>query len=314
MFHNIPAFRHFLQSPYCTFAPHVRTVSFSGYHQETNKMLLAEALRRLTQVRALEIFMNLERAYLFLAIAFPNVTKLHLCSYGKLHMLSYGTCPPSTTLPPRELRSVKLMGNVTTPILAWLHATERLLSVDSVQLQHLRGDTIPLVRAALHQSGSALRHLDIGLDLPFVDPDDTYPVQSTLFHPRSSHLAWLDLSPHPELRTLAICDFSQGLSGDFSPGQVLPLVKALAAPKLEQPELDLNPTLYSPTDWAALDALLSSFLCRLLPWHGGLFVLTVLWHTAQDKDVCDGHARHLDLEGLTSTMCRIFEAGLYERA
>jgi hypothetical protein len=45
-------------------------------------MLLAEALRRLTQVRALEIFMNLERAYLFLAIAFPNVTKVQLCSYG----------------------------------------------------------------------------------------------------------------------------------------------------------------------------------------------------------------------------------------
>jgi hypothetical protein len=224
------------------------------------------------------------------------------------------------------------MGNATTLILAWLHATERLLSVDSVQLQHLRGDTIPLVRAALHQIGSALRHLDIGLDLPFVDPDDTYPVQSTLFHPRSSHLAWLDLSPHPELRTLAIRDFSQGLSGDFSPGQVLPLVKTFAALKLEQPELDLNPTLYSPTDWAALDALLSSahfpclrsvvippecghkFLCRPLPWHGGLFVLTVLWHTANDKDACDDHARHVDLEGLTSIMCRIFEAGLYERA
>ncbi|KAJ7902738.1 hypothetical protein B0H14DRAFT_2667467 [Mycena olivaceomarginata] len=147
-------------------------------------------------------------------------------------MLSYGTYPPSTTLPPRGLRSVKLMGNATTPILAWLHTTERLLSVDSVQLQHLRGDTIPLVRAALHQIGSALRHLDICLDLPFVDPDDTYPIQSTLFHPRSSHLAWLDLSLHPELRTSAICDFSQ----------VLPLVKTLAAPKLEQPELDLNPT------------------------------------------------------------------------
>jgi hypothetical protein len=35
-------------------------------------------------------------------------------------------------------------------------------------------------------------------------------------------------------------------------------VKTLAAPKLEQPELDLNPILYSPTDWATLDALFSS--------------------------------------------------------
>jgi hypothetical protein len=72
-------------------------------------------------------------------------------------------------------------------------------------------------------------------------------------------LAWLDLSPHPELRSLAILAPQWGYGGDFGPGQVLPLLRTLSAPSLEQLELDFTTLpLDQSTDWAALDALLSS--------------------------------------------------------
>ncbi|KAJ6466917.1 hypothetical protein C8R45DRAFT_1106340 [Mycena sanguinolenta] len=276
---NARVFRDLLQSPHCTFLSHVRTIRLNSWEpqdRDFDEILVAADLRRLENLCALEIHIYISEDAETIAsfraeflTALPAVTKLQLSSYIRngqslpltglisrfpaLQELHVGDMPgaapywslPSAS-PPRGLRILKLGGQSSGPILAWLQATAHLPAVDSVSLYKLRNSHISIVRAALQQIGSALRHLDVSLDLD----SQISAVDSTL--------NLLDWSLHPDLRTLAIHDSSWGSPGDFGPAQVFPLIKNLAAAKLERLELELNQPLYQPTDWAALDALLGS--------------------------------------------------------
>ncbi|KAJ7902616.1 hypothetical protein B0H14DRAFT_2666831 [Mycena olivaceomarginata] len=264
------AIRNLVRSPYCTFLPHVRTVLFSS---EDFDDILVEDMCRLTHVRTLDVYMYNcdvpEKVYSFLAAAFPDITSLQVsCNLpGQPPPIDFISCfaalreldihdsvsdrlyHPSGEMPsppPRGLRRMKLSGNSPGPILAWLHATRHLPNVDSLVLDELRSGHIAIVRAALQQIGGALRHLELSAGWSFTDS-------------HMATLAWLDLSPHPELKSLAIVAPPRGYSGDFGPGQVLPLLMMLSAPSLEQLELDFTSLpLDQSADWAALDALLSS--------------------------------------------------------
>ncbi|KAJ7254636.1 hypothetical protein B0H12DRAFT_1233300 [Mycena haematopus] len=274
---NVAVFRDLLQSPNCTFHSHVRKLRLNSWEpqdRDFDEILVAADLRRLENLCALEIhiYISEDTEYVdsfraeFLT-AFPTVTSLQLSSYirngqslplidlissfpalRKLHicdMPGAGPYSPSRATPPQGLRSLKLVGQSPGPILAWLHAAEHLPTVDSVTLHKLRSGHIAIVRAAMQQIGGALRHFDISLEL--VDRQIS-AVDSTM--------GLLDWSLHPDLRTLAIRDSSWGSKGDFGPDQVLPLLRTLAAPKLEWLELELNQALYQAPDWAVIDALL----------------------------------------------------------
>ncbi|KAF7377663.1 F-box domain-containing protein [Mycena sanguinolenta] len=280
---NARGFRDLLQSPYCTFLSHVRTIRLNSWEpQDRNfdEILVAADLRRLENLCALELHVyvseDAEALDSFRAdflTAFPAVTRLQLSAYirnnqslpltgliscfpalRELHVCDMPGAGPywslSSAPPPRGLRSLKLAGQSSGPILAWLQATSHLPAVDSVSLYKLRNSHIPIVRAALQQIGRALRHLDVSLDLEFQISAAPSTVDSTL--------TLLDWSLHPDLRTLAIHDSSWGSTGDFGPAQALSLIRTLATPKLECLELELNQALYQPPDWAALDALLCS--------------------------------------------------------
>ncbi|KAF7377718.1 hypothetical protein MSAN_00194800 [Mycena sanguinolenta] len=281
---TIPVFRDLLQSPHCTFRSHIRMLLFSRWEphdHSTNEILLAAGLHRLKNVRTLHVHvfmpkeieamdLNSFRAEFLMAFGnFPAVTSLRfsshirndqrlplielVSSFSALKKLTICEMPgfepysPSSVMlmPPQRLRCLHLLAEAPGPVLAWLHAAEHLPQVDSITLYNLRSEHIEIVRAALQQVGSALRHLEITLNILF---------QST----GVDTLALFDLSLHPELEVLNIRDSSSGSSQDFGPEQVLPFMTTLTAPKLEKLVLEVNPWLYGPSDWTEMDALLCS--------------------------------------------------------
>ncbi|KAJ6466889.1 hypothetical protein C8R45DRAFT_480095 [Mycena sanguinolenta] len=273
------AFRDLLRSPNCTFIPHVhriRAYRYSGGPEDHLFNEVAEDLRRLTNVRVLQVILNvvLDASnvddYLLRGFfaAFPHTMRLVLhCGFGTtsfpvplmktlcmfpaleelhLHDSSSWTVEdaPAGAIPPSKLRSVVLTMDTNGPILAWMHATGHLQKLNSVHLALVKLPHGPTVRVALQQLGKALRSLDI--EVTFT-PGDYWAPSANVF----------DLALHPHLETLVIRDHSD--TRTFDPNQMTRLITRLAAPSLERISLSLSSRQYQPRmQWNPLDAFLCS--------------------------------------------------------
>ncbi|KAJ6569466.1 hypothetical protein B0H19DRAFT_1066200 [Mycena capillaripes] len=284
---NILVFCELLRSPHsCIFLPHIRSITaFRNYWHPNDGWfdeIAAHLYNNLTCVRTLEMKLNFIKAGPFFqtgfVAAFPKVTRLVLtCDFGSLqpaplidmiclfHALQeldirelthYSvqriSDPSASAVPPRGLHTLKLSLHSTRPILAWLHASSHLPSVNSVTLPPmlLRGhDQVNAMRAALQQLGDALHDFDI---TPCANQAGTV----------------FDLSLHPNLRTLAVRDFE--LTDSFTnpflstnealaldPKTILLLIKG-ASPTLEHFCLSPAKSMYQNFEWATLDAVLYS--------------------------------------------------------
>ncbi|KAJ6551410.1 hypothetical protein B0H19DRAFT_1236587 [Mycena capillaripes] len=270
---NIHGFRDLLQSPNSTFVPHVRRIDAVRKHGHENDHFFDDGdMRRLVHVRKLPM-----QLYAFVdgmdtdaffrtgfITAFLHVTHLDfvgpyklnadpplpvplaeiLCFFPALQVLHiyYSTVAdgPSTVVPPQGLHSLVLNNDSVRLILAWLCAAGHLPNVNSVTLPLLYAEHTQIVRAALQQLGSALQHLNISLN------SDTWTM--------------LDLSLHPNLKTLVIGDFSWDCELEsLHSNEIMSLIKTLVAPTLEQLSLELESSTYRLNfHWAAaLDAFLS---------------------------------------------------------
>ncbi|KAF7369105.1 hypothetical protein MVEN_00237700 [Mycena venus] len=272
---NILGFRDLLQSSGCTFIPHVRRIN--SYRAWENNRCFDEMvadLRRLARVHTLDIFLDF-KAFdgaadaLFrtgFITAFPQVTHLILgcdnvswpaplfdtiCIFPALQELRIQemtldfklTAPPVSAVPPLGLHHLQLDLLSTVPILGWLHAFNRLSGVDSLTLPLLQRRDGPAVRRLLQELGGNLYHLDIALSWSW----KTFANPATVY----------DLSLHPNLKTLAISDYSEYPLENSDPNPMTPFITRLTTPALECFLLDLHLSMYQNMDWAALDEFFS---------------------------------------------------------
>ncbi|KAJ6551399.1 hypothetical protein B0H19DRAFT_1157486 [Mycena capillaripes] len=274
---NIHVFQELLRSPGCTFLRHIRSIKASRYdwhhHDHCFNEIVADL--RVAQIHTLKLTLNIvvnaANADTFFrtgfATAFPHVRRLLLiCSFdGQPAPLVDMICffpalqelqirpgnsdsgsqarmsrmaqplaePPASALPPQELHSLWLSApSLANPILAWLHAFKHLSKVKSLTLPPMTRPPAPIVRAALHQMGESLCHLDITV---------TVNINPTA----------LDLSRHPNLKTLAIRENSNCCR----------LLLRLTAPTLENLLLDfLQPLQRRKTRWDVRFKELDEFL------------------------------------------------------
>ncbi|KAJ6466885.1 hypothetical protein C8R45DRAFT_1020403, partial [Mycena sanguinolenta] len=199
---NIFLFRELLRSPYCTFAPHVRSLSAERRYKHNNDAGFDDVvpdLRLLENVRTLKmqlsIVVNATDVDAFFRTGFvaawPKVTHLVLTGYGhggaadysqraplieticlfpalqSLHMQELPgmlAAPPASAVPPPGLRSLNLGFNSPVPILAWLQSFDHLPNIDSLTLlPTIRQSDLPILRGVLQQLGGALHYLEIQL-------------------------------------------------------------------------------------------------------------------------------------------------------
>ncbi|KAJ7217403.1 hypothetical protein B0H12DRAFT_339948 [Mycena haematopus] len=273
------ALRDLLRSPGCTFIPYIRSIEAyrcSGEKEDRYFEEVAEELRRLTNVRVLDVIFNVAvdasnvDDYLlggFLA-AFPHITRLSilcgfgpssfpvpligtLCMFPALEVLQLRDTstwvvkePPTGAIPPKKLRSVALTMDTNGPIMAWMHDTGHLSNVNTVQLSLLKAPQGPAVRAALQQLGGVLHYLEIEVTWT---PGNYWAPASAVF----------DLALHPNLKTLVISDHSD--LSYFDPNQMTRLITRLTGPALERLSLSVYSRQYQNLlMWAALDAFLCS--------------------------------------------------------
>ncbi|KAF7369074.1 hypothetical protein MVEN_00234200 [Mycena venus] len=284
---NLGAFCDLLRSPNCTFIPHVRSIAAyrcSGDAEDHCFNDVAEDLRRLINVRTLDVILNIvirasnvEDYFLRgFFTAFPHITRLDLlcggkppslpapliktlCMFPALQVLVVRETsslkleePPADAIPPPGLHSLTLGMGTGAPILAWLHATGHLPNVNSLKLDLVKLSEASTVRAALQQVGGALHHLDI--DLTWT-PETYWARSSTVF----------DLALHPNLKTLTLHDsswdsswiFDYGLRS-FDTNQMIQFITRLSAPTLERISVALYLRVYENAHWEALDAFLCS--------------------------------------------------------
>ncbi|KAJ6551352.1 hypothetical protein B0H19DRAFT_1264007 [Mycena capillaripes] len=236
-------------SPACTFLQHIHRIKAIRYfaHQNDRHFNEIAVNLRFAPVRALELTLNIivdaanEDAYFRTGFvtAFPHVTRLVLacsiggkpaplidmiCRFPALQELHIRPCKPGDSAPrmaepvdaepPRGLRSLHLSVHTAGRILAWLHASNHLPSVDSLTLPSLNSPDDSILHAALQQLGSALYHLDTTF-LPRPNP---------AFDPT----AIVDLSLHPNLKKLTLRGY-----------EVRRLLSKLAAPRLERLFVDI---------------------------------------------------------------------------
>ncbi|KAJ6511668.1 hypothetical protein DFH09DRAFT_1333807 [Mycena vulgaris] len=276
-------FHDLMQAPGCTFLTHVRTISTDRNTSSTSTNdryfdEIAPDLKRLINVRSLAMKLiivgNTDNAHpVFPTVyvtAFPNVTEFFLtchfnfasdvdpvsiiemiCMLPALECLivrdlSKFATPESTVtvLPPPSLRILKLSAYSAGPILSWLHKCNHLPNVQSLSLPRLLLRDAPIVRAALQQLGSAVRHLDL-IVAWFPETDDVDP--STVF----------DLSIHTNLKTLTIADRSWTDPVEFDNRKLIPFVKKLASPTLETVSFELDLALYRALNWSTFDDFFS---------------------------------------------------------
>ncbi|KAF7369089.1 hypothetical protein MVEN_00236000 [Mycena venus] len=273
---NILGFCELLRSPGgCTFIPHVCGIHADHHYWDLDDCrfnTITADLRRLTHVTALELAFYVRADHTRanpwyrsdFVTAFPHVTRVGIscdsggppapvidtiCLFPALqelhihHVAGSVAVPSATAVPPQGLHSLKLSANSPGPVLAWLHAFDRLPMVDSVALPVLQHQDAPIACAAFQQLGDSLRHLDITLTSILGDFD-------------VDPLTVYDFSLHPNLITLIIRDFSPYVSNDSDPSRMMGLITRLAAPALESLSIDFDPTLWV-FDWRALDAFLS---------------------------------------------------------
>ncbi|KAF7377646.1 hypothetical protein MSAN_00187500 [Mycena sanguinolenta] len=281
---NILVFRELLQSPHCTFTPHVRSISAERRHTHQNDGCfngMASDLRLLENLRSLKVLFSTD---VFLRAgfmsAFPNVTHLVLtcletysstyesnreqviytrpapliemiCLFRALQSLHIGKLsgilanPPANAVPPPGLRSLNLRFHSPGLILEWLQSFNQLPNVDSLTLvPSVRRGERSVLRGALQQLGGALRNLDITL----IDATMNWFYETDL-------LALFDLSLHPNLRTLVIRD----PSGTLDPRELVSLMNRLEAAAFERLLLvvDLSMEIIMGIEWDALDVFLS---------------------------------------------------------
>ncbi|KAJ6512731.1 hypothetical protein C8R45DRAFT_920534 [Mycena sanguinolenta] len=269
---RITPFWDLLQSPNCTFQSHVRSINnirhYGPQDYETYNKIAAD-LGRLTNVRELEVEFTTpyrpEELDTFFRTAFLNITRLvveliktrnpmplaHImCLFPALQEVDMSMTAalediPADAAPPRDLRSLVLAKHSAGQILTWLKTAGQLRSLHSLALPCLRGPDIPIVCEALKQIGSGLHHLKLVLH---GTPEG---VQT---------LTTIDLSLHPNLRTLHIHDGSYVNSESQETTLWIPkFIMNLASPSLERLtlELDLSRRAYEGLDWSALDAFLA---------------------------------------------------------
>ncbi|KAF8201136.1 hypothetical protein K438DRAFT_1821449 [Mycena galopus ATCC 62051] len=265
---NVLALRDLLRATNCTFVSYIRSIRALRNAGHENDHIFNEIAANLTVANIRKLDLRLIRkddSYEFyctgFVAAFPHVTRLALLlrqsrtevglplidliclfpSLRELHIRWPTTMiadPSPSSAPPRRLHSVHLIGRTASPILAWLHTSNHLPTVDSVAVPNVPVDSqeVSVVGAALQQIGHTLRYLDI-------------------------NLSWLlpvyDLALHPNLENLTIHDIEPDDLDDLDPQRLLPIVTRLAAPKLQRLSLDLNLSYYQNSNWAELDA----FLC-----------------------------------------------------
>ncbi|KAF8201288.1 hypothetical protein K438DRAFT_1965790 [Mycena galopus ATCC 62051] len=245
----------------------LESLRYSSDADDSHFQEIALDLRRLSGVVELEMDAcvdprNANAASFFSAgffMSFPQVTRLFLdytfisdgrslpgrlpslpiidliCLFPELQELEVVTTvgrfadPPGDGLPPQGLRVLTLRGVAPFPILAWLHACNRLHIVNSMTVSHERD--VPTVLAALQQIGGALHHLDIDLEkLPqFV----------------------VGFSLHPHLRILVIRWW------DMTPAAMISFMRSLAGLPLERLSLDIDLDCFRTFNWAAVDVFLS---------------------------------------------------------
>ncbi|KAJ7922247.1 hypothetical protein B0H13DRAFT_2411742, partial [Mycena leptocephala] len=206
---KILGFCDLLQSPNCTLIPHVRSIrdlKHYGPQDYDSFNKIAVDLGRLPNVRELEMTLTTiyrpEEIDPFLRTAFPTVTRIVftftyqrlplvsiLCLFPALqeaHIRNAGTPQddPADAVPPQNLRSLSLSDQSVGPILAWLNVVDHLPKVHSLKLSHLHRSGMPIIRAALQRLAGSLHHLEFAVDT----------------------LTVLDLSLHPNLRTLHVSD------------------------------------------------------------------------------------------------------------
>ncbi|KAJ6560114.1 hypothetical protein B0H19DRAFT_1260761 [Mycena capillaripes] len=263
---KILGFCDLLQSPNCTLIHHVRSIrdlKHYGPEDYDSFSKIAADLGRLPYVRELEMTSTAiyrpEEMHPFLRTAFPKVTRIVftftfqrlplvsiICLFPDLqeaHIRDAGTPKgaPADVVPPQDLRSLSLSDQSVASILAWLNAVDHLPKVHSLKLPHLHRSGLPAIHAALQRLAGSLHHLELDLDA----------------------LTVLDLSVHPNIRTLHISDIPWNYC-DAS--QMIPLITKIVAPALEHltleldlpPEADLASSVYQNVDWGVLDAFLSS--------------------------------------------------------
>ncbi|KAF8183731.1 hypothetical protein K438DRAFT_1838497 [Mycena galopus ATCC 62051] len=276
---NVPDFCKILRSGQYTFCPaevrKIRAPKHDWNDWNVPDAYLNEslaALRLLTGVQALELALGSAVIHSadvsfrtgFLA-AFPHVTHLaisyslhpskqyppiieNICLFPALQQLDIRWFnhailpePLATAVPPRGLHILVLGDNAPGPILAWLHAFNRLPNVDSLTLPEMGPDDPELVTLSttLRNFGGALRHLDIQMG-----SDQSYGV----FHALSVPLHALFTS----LTTLT-------LRACFRNPLPVNSITKLAAPALQRLTL-LDFCIFSrDIDWPALDEFMSSW-------------------------------------------------------
>ncbi|KAJ6466882.1 hypothetical protein C8R45DRAFT_480008 [Mycena sanguinolenta] len=283
---NIPGFLNLLQSPHCTFRPHIRTIPFSSWapHDHSfNEILFSADWRCLENVRALEIHIFVSReeevvdpfcAEFFTTFprvfkAFPAVASLELsCCIRNdqcLPLLDWISCFPAL----RELYIRDMPG-----IMPYPHPTASAMVPQGLRSLRLIAQSLGPVLPWLCTGGRMPNVDPITLKLHKLQSDHVEIVRAALkqlgrtVHHLEFSLDWqsqntgvdpltlFDLSLHPELKVLAILDPSFGYSKHFGPEQVLPLLTTLVAPNLERLRLDLNREMYQPADWMSIEALL----------------------------------------------------------
>ncbi|KAF7367548.1 hypothetical protein MSAN_00817900 [Mycena sanguinolenta] len=166
---------------------------------------------------------------------FPALRELHIPE-----MWQNISDSPTTRVPP-HLHCLKLRGSSIPPILTWLDTSNHLQNVNSLSLSSVANHEAS-IRAAMPRIGGTLRHLDVHLDESEVDMPSVF-----------------DLALHPNLETLIIRGHADNyLRQSFNPEPLFRIVKSLAATTLAHLTLELDMVFYENSDWAALDAFLST--------------------------------------------------------
>ncbi|KAJ7282785.1 hypothetical protein C8J57DRAFT_1555067 [Mycena rebaudengoi] len=254
------AFLALLAHPLCSFSTSVRKLwllpmQSAPLHKDADTRLAQ--LARLTAVRTLRIHYQKQIPHptlQVLAHAFKDITTLLLMlrfpSFGdavrfvslftRLEELEFlpirtppGDFPPAELRMPRQLRGLQiasLRGHER-----WF-ADNRVESLSTLSLSDIRpAEDIPLLDQMLHTFGPSIRHLTLAFS-----------------GQKGSPALGVNLQPNTQLRTLHV-DLSK-----LTRPHLLPVVSALASPRLEQlvwrsrRAFDL-----APEPWAGLDALLA---------------------------------------------------------
>ncbi|KAJ6589131.1 hypothetical protein B0H19DRAFT_231600 [Mycena capillaripes] len=274
---NVLAFGQLLDSPLCSFLPHVRRVIASRHFKKAADRgfdAITDGLRRLMNVETLELSgvintrtrTDFNRGFLS---AFQGLAELRLvgtpttnperiihliCAFPVLQRLVVST--PLTflvgsssvySLPPQSLHTVVATKTALKPITSWLLASNHMKKLRSFSAIYNGSELHPsdplslpsVLRRSLEQAGSSLQHLELSVQTEF-EP-----------HP------YYDLSTHINLRSVTIII----LLWLDKPSYLSTFITRLSSPYLETVSFgfhgDGNGWKYMKIDWESIDAFLA---------------------------------------------------------